>query len=176
MENGGTSMLPVVVALQTVVVVQIVQAVALIVATIYLLRKLAAVEAERSKREQAQARALTAELSNLEATVRAARAETATYLEAVFTGVRGLAQNLDAARTTSAQTLEELKRTSPPPNELPLAEQMVAPSTRLPPLPGMRTPPPPPAEEAERPERTLEDPRPVRLVETTQPRRKAGRD
>jgi hypothetical protein len=172
MENGGTSMLPVVVALQTVVVVQIVEAIALIAATIYLLRKLSAVEAERSKREQAQARALTAELSNLEATIRSTRAETATYLEAVFTGVRGLAQNLDAARTTSAQTLEELKRSSPPPGEAPVTEQQFATSTtRLPPPPGVRAPPPPP-EDDEGQGRTLDDARPVRLVEQ-QSRRKA---
>jgi hypothetical protein len=176
MENGGTSMLPVVVALQTVVVVQIVEAIALIAATIYLLRKLAAVEDERSKREQAQARALTAELSNLEATIRASRAETATYLEAVFTGVRGLAQNLDAARTTSAQTLEELKRSSPP-GEAPAPEQQfAAPTGWLPPPAGVRTPPPPPQDD-EGQGRTLDDARPVRLVEPAQqPRRKTGRD
>jgi hypothetical protein len=103
-------MLPVVSALQMVVVIQILQAVALIVATLYLVRRLAGAEAESQKRAQAQARGLAAEMSNLEATVRAARGETASYLEAVFTGIQGLALNLDAARETSTQALEELKK------------------------------------------------------------------
>jgi hypothetical protein len=103
-------MLPVVSALQMVVVVQILQAVALFVGTIYLVRRLAGAEAENQRRAQAQARGLAAEMSNLEATVRAARGETASYLEAVFTGIQGLALNLDAARETSTQALEELKK------------------------------------------------------------------
>jgi hypothetical protein len=49
-------------------------------------------------------------MSNIEATVRQSRAETASYLEAVFTGIQGLALNLDAARETSTQALEELKK------------------------------------------------------------------
>jgi uncharacterized membrane-anchored protein YhcB (DUF1043 family) len=96
--------------LQMVVVVQIVQALALIVGTVYLVRRLAWAEAESQKRAQAQARGLAAEMSNLEATVRQARGETASYLEAVFTGIQGLALNLDAARETSTQALEELKK------------------------------------------------------------------
>src|SRR3954465_86243 len=147
-------MLPVVVALQTVVVVQIVEAVAVALGIVYLLRRIRTLEEERKRREQAAARALTAELSNLEATVRAARAETATYLEAVFSGVRGLALNLDAARNTSAETLEELKQRSTPP------------------APQAPFPPPPPADSDDRMGRTLDDARPVRLVEVKQPRRK----
>ncbi|HEX4383061.1 MAG TPA: hypothetical protein VH083_08940 [Myxococcales bacterium] len=103
-------MLPVVSALQIVVVVQVLQAVALIVGTVYLVKRLGWAEAESQKRAQAQARGLAAEMSNLEATVRSARGETASYLEAVFTGIQGLALNLDAARETSTQALEELKK------------------------------------------------------------------
>src|SRR5471030_397441 len=93
---GGTSMLPVVLALQTVVVVQVLEAAALILGTLYLVRRLRAAEAEARRRDVAQARAMAAALSSLEGVVRAARADSATYLQAVFTGVQGLARNLDA--------------------------------------------------------------------------------
>jgi len=112
-------MLPVVLALQTVVVVQVLEAAALILGTLYLVRRLRAAEAEARRRDVAQARAMAAALSSLEGVVRAARADSATYLQAVFTGVQGLARNLDAARESSAQTLEELKRRAEPATELP---------------------------------------------------------
>jgi hypothetical protein len=113
------SMLPVVLALQTVVLVQVLETLALILGAIYLVRRLAAAEAESRRRDQAQARVLAAALSDLEVTVRAARADSATYLQAVFTGVQGLARNLDAARESSAQTLEELRRRAEPLSEEP---------------------------------------------------------
>jgi len=102
-----------------VVVVQVLEAAALILGTLYLVRRLRAAEAEARRRDVAQARAMAAALSSLEGVVRAARADSATYLQAVFTGVQGLARNLDAARESSAQTLEELKRRAEPATELP---------------------------------------------------------
>jgi Tfp pilus assembly protein PilV len=127
---GGMSMLPVVLALQTVVVVQVLEAAALILGTIYLVRRLRAAEAEARRRDVAQARMMAVALSNLEVVVRAARADSATYLQAVFTGVQGLARNLDAARESSAQTLEELKRRAQAATEPPPADPVAEPVTK----------------------------------------------
>lgn len=103
-------MVPVVVALQVVVAVQILQGLALLGGIIYVARRLKAATEDIHWRDRAQVQPLARELSKLDATVRAARAEAATYLEAVFTGVRGLSSNLDAARATAAETLTELRR------------------------------------------------------------------
>ncbi len=107
---GGFKMLPVVDVLQLVVAVQVLQGLALLVGILYLARRLKSVAEDITWRDRAQVQPLAGELSRLDATVRAARAETATYLEAVFTGVRGISSNLDAARTTAAETLNELRR------------------------------------------------------------------
>jgi uncharacterized membrane-anchored protein YhcB (DUF1043 family) len=107
-------MLPVLFALQGMIVVQAIQALALLLAVAYLAHRFSAEAAESRRRDREQVQAVAAELNALRATVKAARAESATYLEAVFSGVRGMARNLDAARDTSAQTLEELRRRSGP--------------------------------------------------------------
>jgi hypothetical protein len=103
-------MSPVFDALQVVVVVQVLQGLALLVGIVYLARRLKAVAEEIVWRDRAQVQPLAGELCKLDAAVRGARAEAATYLEAVFTGVRGISNNLDAARVTAAETLDELRR------------------------------------------------------------------
>ena len=103
-------MAPVFDALQLIVVVQALQGLALLVGVLYLMRRLKAVTEEIVWRDRAQVQPLAGELCKLDATVRAARAEAATYLEAVFTGVRGISNNLDAARATAAETLTELRQ------------------------------------------------------------------
>jgi len=103
-------MLPVVDALQVVVAVQILQGVVLLGGIVYLARRLRSVAEDVTWRDRAQVQPLAGELSRLDATVRAARAEAATYLEAVFTGVQGISNNLDAARATAAETLNELRQ------------------------------------------------------------------
>jgi hypothetical protein len=120
-------MAPLVVALQTMVAIQALQAVALVLAVVYLVRRLRFEAAQNRRHESAQLQLLAAGLAKLGVTVGAARAESATFLEAVFSGVRGMARNLDAARATSAQTLEEMRRRfdplgsdpSPQPSEAP---------------------------------------------------------
>jgi hypothetical protein len=96
--------------LQVVVVVQVLQGLALLVGILYLTRRLKAVTEEIVWRDRAQVQPLAGELCKLDAAVHAARAEAATYLEAVFTGVRGISNNLDAARVTAAETLDEVRR------------------------------------------------------------------
>jgi hypothetical protein len=103
-------MAPVVVALQVVVAVQLLQGVALALAVVYLARRLKAVTEDITWRDRAQVQPIASELNKLGASVRAARAEAATYLEAVFTGVRGMSRNLDATRAA----LDEVRRQSAP--------------------------------------------------------------
>ena len=103
-------MAPVVDALQVVVAVQLLQGLALLVGMLYLVRRLKALTEDIMWRDRAQVQPLAGELCRLDATVRASRAEAATYLEAVFTGVRGLSNHLDAARVTATETLNELRR------------------------------------------------------------------
>jgi hypothetical protein len=141
-------MLPVVSALQVVVVVQALQTLALVAAVAYVIGRLKATVAETRLREEEREQATAAELKRMEATVRAARAEAATFLQSIFTGVQGIARNLDATRTTTAEALEELR------------QKAAAPPAEPPP-----TPPRPPSEETQPLYRTMEEPRPVELFE-----------
>jgi hypothetical protein len=124
-------MLPVVDALQVVVAVQVLQGMALLVGIIYLARRLKSVTEDITWRDRAQVQPLAGELCRLEATVRAARAESATYLEAVFTGVRGISNNLDAARATAAETLNELRRQPARPGPAVRPPALARPQTEL---------------------------------------------
>jgi len=110
----GNSMSSSLLVLQAVVAFQAIQALALLLAVGYLSQRLRTEAVESRRRERAQMQDLAAELDQLRAIVRAARAESATYLEAVFSGVRGMARNLDAARDSVAQTLQELRRRPEP--------------------------------------------------------------
>lgn len=96
-------------ALQVVVVVLALQGVALLLGLIWLGRRLKQVTEEINWRDRAQVQPLARALSMLESTVRGGRAESANYLEAVFSGVRGIARNLDLVRTTAAQTLAHVQ-------------------------------------------------------------------
>jgi hypothetical protein len=108
-------MLPVVNALQMVVAVQVIQTLALAAAVVFVLRKLKAGLAQHEQRQQQRDEALTAELKRFELQMRAARAESAQYLESVFSGVQGILRNLDATRSAigelkpqdKARTIEE---------------------------------------------------------------------
>jgi hypothetical protein len=114
-------MLPVVDALQVVVVLQALQGLVLLLAILYLARRLKLVTEEIVWRDRSQVQPLAEKLIRLDAAARAARAENATYLEAIFTGLRGMSRNLDAARATAVETLDELRRqsTAPPPSVRP---------------------------------------------------------
>jgi hypothetical protein len=98
-------MASVVLALQVVVVVVALQGVALLLGFFWLERRLKLVTEEISWRDRDQVQPLARALSSLESTVRGGRAESASYLEAVFTGVRGISRNLDLLRAITAQTL-----------------------------------------------------------------------
>jgi hypothetical protein len=161
-------MLPVVSALQAVVAVQVIQTLALAVAVLYILRRFASDQAESRRRAQEREESLASELRRLvaeraedrrqanereasiatelrklEGTVRAARAETATFLPSIFAGVQGIARNLDATRSSTAEALDQLR---PKPAEPP--------------------PMPPQAAEDQAPgaHRTIEEPRPAELL------------
>lgn len=103
----------VVLALEVVVAVQLLQGFALLLGFVFFARRLKAVTEDIIWRDRAQIQPIAAELSKVDATVRAARAEAATYLEAVFTGVRGVSRNLDATRAAAAEALAELRHRAP---------------------------------------------------------------
>jgi hypothetical protein len=106
---GSVKMASVVLALEVVVAVQLLQGLALLLGFLFFSRRLKVVTEEITWRDRAQIQPIATELSKLDASVRAARAEAATYLEAVFTGVRGMSRNLDATRATAAEALNELR-------------------------------------------------------------------
>ena len=84
-----------------------------LVASLTLHARLGRFELARQRAERDQRVQLEAGLMVVERQVRAARNESATFLEAIFTGVRGLARNVDATRTTTVETLEELRKKIP---------------------------------------------------------------
>ena len=88
-------MTPILLVMQGVVLVGAVQTLALLVGVAWLVHWTRAREAERRDRDRALRIALAAEIAELKTLVRASRAETATYLEAVFTGVRALLRDED---------------------------------------------------------------------------------
>ena len=104
----------VVLALEVVVAVQLLQGFALLLGFVFLARRLKTVTEDIVWRDRAQIQPIAAELARVDANVRAARAEAATYLEAVFTGVRGMSRNLDATRATAAEALAELRHRATP--------------------------------------------------------------
>ena len=108
-------MSPVLLIMQGVVLVVAMQTLIALIGVAYLVHWMKVREAEQRQRDRALRAAIAADVAELRTTVRAARAEAATYLEAVFTGVRGLARNLDAAREASAQAPDS-------PRELPQPE------------------------------------------------------
>ncbi|HUJ27379.1 MAG TPA: hypothetical protein VLW85_15245 [Myxococcales bacterium] len=89
-------MSPVLLVMQGVVAVVAVQTLVLLAGVAYLVHWLRCREAERRRRDRALRMALAAEIAELRTTVRAARAEAATYLEAVFTGVRQIVREADS--------------------------------------------------------------------------------
>ena len=115
-----SSLLPVI---QGLVVGLAIQTAVLLFGAVYLVQRMRSQEAERRRRDRELRRALAAELAELRTTVRAARAEAATYLEAVFTGVRGLARNQEARPAAG----EDAGRLEEPESELLHLRDIVAP-------------------------------------------------
>jgi hypothetical protein len=92
--------------------------VALVIA-LQLARQIRAERGESARREAALRESIAAQLSQIEGRLVAHRNESALFLQAIFTGVQGLARNLDAARSTTAMTLEEVRQKLPAPGEHP---------------------------------------------------------
>ena len=105
----------VVLALQVVVAVQVLQGVALFLGLVWLSRRLRAATEEIAWRDRAQVQPLARGMSELESNVRGARAEAATYLEAVFSGVRGIIRGLDQMRETNARFMQQVQKRKLPP-------------------------------------------------------------